>query len=113
MCGSAFAMRLADGLRLLVCLALRRYKVTLASATEHMDATPTGQVMHGILAALNEFRSAEDGAEYDDLKPLTRRLMAQVEEDLGTKLDWVAVDHYNTGHPHTHVIVRGINGGVN
>jgi type IV secretory pathway VirD2 relaxase len=51
--------------------------------------------------------SAEDGAEYDDLKPLTRRLMAQMEEDLGTKLDWVAVDHYNTGHPHTHIILRG------
>jgi type IV secretory pathway VirD2 relaxase len=51
--------------------------------------------------------SAEDGFEYDDLKPLTRRLMQRVEEDLGTKLDWVAVDHYNTGHPHTHIIVRG------
>ncbi|MER9770473.1 relaxase/mobilization nuclease and DUF3363 domain-containing protein [Mesorhizobium sp. M0189] len=49
----------------------------------------------------------EDGIEYDDLKPLTRRLMAQMEEDLGTKLDWVAVDHFNTGHPHTHIIVRG------
>ena len=51
--------------------------------------------------------SPEDGAEYDDLKSLTRRLMARVEQDLGTKLDWVAVDHFNTGHPHTHVIVRG------
>ena len=51
--------------------------------------------------------SAEDGVEYDDLKPFIRRLMTQVEEDLGTKLDWVAVDHYNTGHPHSHVIVRG------
>lgn len=51
--------------------------------------------------------SAEDGAEYGDLKPLTRRLMARVEEDLGTKLDWVAVDHFNTGHPHTHIVVRG------
>lgn len=49
----------------------------------------------------------EDGIEYDDLKPLTRRLMVQMEEDLGTKLDWVAVDHFNTGHPHTHIIVRG------
>ncbi|MER9442352.1 relaxase/mobilization nuclease and DUF3363 domain-containing protein [Mesorhizobium sp. M0340] len=49
----------------------------------------------------------EDGIEYDDLKPLTRRLMAQMEGDLGTKLDWVAVDHFNTGHPHTHIIVRG------
>ena len=33
--------------------------------------------------------------------------MAQAEKDLGTKLDWVAVDHFNTGHPHSHVIVRG------
>ncbi|MFD2053174.1 relaxase/mobilization nuclease RlxS [Mesorhizobium calcicola] len=49
----------------------------------------------------------EDGIEYDDLKPLTRRLMAQMEKDLGTRLDWVAVDHFNTGHPHTHIIVRG------
>ncbi len=53
--------------------------------------------------------SAEDGAEYEDLKPFVRRLMAQMEKDLETKLDWVAVDHFNTGHPHTHIIVRGKN----
>jgi hypothetical protein len=41
------------------------------------------------------------------LKPLVQRWMAQVEQDLGTKLDWIAVDHFNTGHPHAHVIVRG------
>jgi type IV secretory pathway VirD2 relaxase len=35
--------------------------------------------------------------------------MAQVEQDLGTKLDWMAVDHSNTGHPHSHIIVRGRN----
>jgi hypothetical protein len=45
--------------------------------------------------------AAEDGAEYEDLKPMIRRLMAQAEKDLGTKLDWVAVDHFNTGHQHT------------
>jgi len=33
--------------------------------------------------------------------------MAQMEQDLGTRLDWVAVDHYNTGHPHSHILVRG------
>src|SRR3546814_954059 len=33
--------------------------------------------------------------------------MSRIEIDLGTKLDWVAVNHYNTGHPHVHVIVRG------
>ena len=52
--------------------------------------------------------SAEDGSEYPDLKPFTRRLMAQMEADLGTRLDWVAVDHFNTAHPHTHIMLRGI-----
>lgn len=52
--------------------------------------------------------SAEDGAEYRDLKPYVRRLMAQAEHDLGTKLDWVAVDHFNTDQPHTHIILRGV-----
>ena len=51
--------------------------------------------------------SPEDGVRYDELHSLTRRLMEQMEEDLGTKLDWVAVDHFNTGHPHTHVVLRG------
>ncbi|PZU58169.1 relaxase/mobilization nuclease RlxS [Sphingomonas sp. VDB2] len=54
--------------------------------------------------------SPEDGDQYDDLKPLTRRLMDRMEEDLGTRLDWVAVDHFNTGHPHTHIVVRGKDG---
>ncbi|WP_223262803.1 relaxase/mobilization nuclease RlxS [Sphingobium sp. SCG-1] len=52
--------------------------------------------------------SAEDGSEYPDLKPFTRRLMAQMEIDLGTRLDWVAVDHFNTAHPHTHIMLRGV-----
>ncbi|WP_202906989.1 relaxase/mobilization nuclease RlxS [Sphingobium yanoikuyae] len=52
--------------------------------------------------------SAEDGAEYPDLKPYVRRLMTQVEQDLGTRLDWVAVDHFNTERPHTHIILRGV-----
>jgi type IV secretory pathway VirD2 relaxase len=33
----------------------------------------------------------EDGAEYEDLKDLTRRLMQRAEQDLGTKIDWIAV----------------------
>lgn len=51
--------------------------------------------------------SPEDGDLYDDLKPLTRRFMAQMEEDLGTRLDWVAVDHVDTGQPHSHIMLRG------
>lgn len=52
--------------------------------------------------------SAEDGVEYQDLKPYVRRLMAQAEHDLGTRLDRVAVDHFNTDQPHTHVMLRGV-----
>ena len=51
--------------------------------------------------------SAEDGAELKDLKSYTRDLMAQMERDLGTRLEWVAVDHWDTGHPHSHVVLRG------
>ncbi len=51
--------------------------------------------------------AAEDGAEFQDLKPFIRDLMSQAETDLGTKLDWAAVDHFNTGHPHTHIVIRG------
>ncbi|MGE3872547.1 MAG: DUF3363 domain-containing protein [Parvibaculaceae bacterium] len=51
--------------------------------------------------------SAEDATEMTDLKPFIRDLMQKMEEDLGTRLDWVAVDHFNTGHPHTHIVVRG------
>ncbi|MGF7156426.1 type IV secretory pathway VirD2 relaxase [Novosphingobium gossypii] len=52
--------------------------------------------------------SPEDGERYEDLKSVTRRLMTQMEKDLGTRLDWVAVDHFDTGHPHTHIVVRGV-----
>ncbi len=52
--------------------------------------------------------SAEDGAELSDPRETTRDLMKQMEADLGTKLDWVAVDHHNTGHPHTHILLRGV-----
>jgi type IV secretory pathway VirD2 relaxase len=52
--------------------------------------------------------SAEDGAELSDLRSATRDLMQQMETDLGTKLDWIAVDHHNTGHPHAHILVRGV-----
>jgi type IV secretory pathway VirD2 relaxase len=51
--------------------------------------------------------SPEDATDLADVTGYTRELMAQVETDLGTKLDWVAVNHHNTGHPHVHVIVNG------
>jgi type IV secretory pathway VirD2 relaxase len=51
--------------------------------------------------------SPEDAQELTDLRTTTRELMAQMSQDLGTRLDWVAVDHWNTDNPHVHILVRG------
>ncbi|MEA2829336.1 MAG: hypothetical protein QOF22_84 [Bradyrhizobium sp.] len=51
--------------------------------------------------------SPEDAMELEDLRGFTRELMADAARDLGTKLDWIAVDHWNTDNPHIHVLVRG------
>jgi type IV secretory pathway VirD2 relaxase len=51
--------------------------------------------------------SPEDATEMSDLKTFARELMGQMETDLGTKLDWVGVDHWNTDNPHVHIILRG------
>ncbi len=52
--------------------------------------------------------SPDDALEMADLKAFTRDLVGQMQKDLGTRLDWVAVDHWNTEHPHIHLIVRGV-----
>ena len=52
--------------------------------------------------------SAEEGVELSDLRATTRDMMKQMESDLDTRLDWIAVDHHNTGHPHTHILLRGV-----
>jgi type IV secretory pathway VirD2 relaxase len=51
--------------------------------------------------------SPDDALEMEDLRAFTRDLARQMEKDFGTGLDWVAVDHWNTEHPHVHLIVRG------
>ena len=49
----------------------------------------------------------EHGGELP-LRRYTQTFMSQVEGDLGTRLDWLAVEHHNTDHPHVHIIVRGV-----
>jgi type IV secretory pathway VirD2 relaxase len=51
--------------------------------------------------------SPEDAALMADVRAFARELMKDAERDLGTKLEWVAVDHWNTDNPHIHVLVRG------
>jgi type IV secretory pathway VirD2 relaxase len=43
-----------------------------------------------------------------DMQQLARAVMAGVEEEIGAGAEWIAVAHYNTGHPHAHIAMRGI-----
>lgn len=52
--------------------------------------------------------SPEDSAKMQDLSAFTRELVTTMERDLGTKLDWVAANHFDTGQPHVHLVVRGV-----
>ena len=51
--------------------------------------------------------SPEDAVEMSDVRAFTRELLTDMEADLGTRLDWVAVDHWNTDNPHIHILLRG------
>jgi type IV secretory pathway VirD2 relaxase len=50
--------------------------------------------------------SPENGTEID-LRDHARTLMSQTECDLGTRLEWAAIDHHNTDNPHVHILIRG------
>ena len=54
--------------------------------------------------------SVEDAEQLEDLRGHTRELMRRMETDLESRLDWVAVDHWDTDNPHTHVVLRGRTG---
>lgn len=98
--------------------------VTRESATH--DANPKAVGFDGdhenidVPARLDTWQSAGDERVWKfilspefgdrlDLKRLTRELIGQMKNDLGaSSLEWVAVAHHNTEHPHIHVAVRGI-----
>jgi type IV secretory pathway VirD2 relaxase len=62
------------------------------------------------LGERHQFRfivSPEDARDLD-LTDYVRELMVRVERDLGRSIEWAAVNHHDTEHPHAHVIVRGV-----
>lgn len=52
-------------------------------------------------------RAPEEGDRLRDLTSYTREVMARAEAELGTTFSWVAVNHRDTGHAHTHIVLRG------
>lgn len=95
---------------------LKREGVTRdGSPTRMFDADGDQADDRGFVARCKDDRhhfriivSPEDAAELSDLRAYTRDLVRQMEADLGTELDWIAVDHWNTDNPHVHLLVRGV-----
>jgi type IV secretory pathway VirD2 relaxase len=80
------------------------------------DATDQGI---NIATRLDEWQLAGDGRTWKlivspefgdkiDLVQLTRDLMKRMTRDLDTRLEWVAVSHFNTDNPHVHIALRGV-----
>lgn len=94
---------------------LRREGVTRDGEKARLFGPEAGEVNGGVFAERcsddrHHFRfivSPEDAVDMADLKSFARDLMGQMEKDLGTKLDWAGVDHWNTDNPHLHIILRG------
>ena len=54
--------------------------------------------------------SPENGHAIGDLAGYTREVMARAEAELARPLQWIAVNHWDTDNPHTHIVLRGRDG---
>ncbi len=75
------------------------------------NAEEVGVQCAGWEADRHHFRliiSAEHGDKIDDMDAYVRGVMERVSLDLKEpNLEWVAVNHYDTDQPHSHVMMRG------
>jgi type IV secretory pathway VirD2 relaxase len=89
-----------------------------AELAKGMGFAPEGQSAD-LARTLSEWQKAGDerlfkiivSPEFGDrinLEEHIRALMAKMEHDLNTQLQWVAVVHRNTEHHHVHIALRGI-----
>lgn len=75
--------------------------------TDHADLADFEERGRGDRHQFRFIVSPEDAPQLEDLRGFTRHLMTRMEADLGSSLDWAAVDHWNTDNPHTHIVLRG------
>jgi len=64
-----------------------------------LEQERNGVTMHKIIMS--------PGVPGADVQDYTREMMERLEQEKGQRLDWYAVEHQNTEHPHAHVVVMG------
>lgn len=75
-------------------------RITGRQIKERIDEQDSrGVVMHKIILS--------PGLETANVQDYTREMMERLEREKGQRLEWYAVEHRNTEHPHAHVVVMG------
>jgi type IV secretory pathway VirD2 relaxase len=75
---------------------------------EGIDMLATVRVWEKSDQLMWRFIVSPEDAERLNVRDHVRELVGQMERDLGTKLEWVAIDHHNTDDAHVHLLVRGV-----
>ncbi len=77
-------------------------------AREDLDLVATVNEWERDDGLMWSFIVSPEDADRIDLRQHVRELVAGMEHDLGTRLEWVAIDHHNTDDDHVHLLVRGV-----
>ncbi|MHB8383699.1 MAG: relaxase/mobilization nuclease domain-containing protein [Candidatus Binataceae bacterium] len=78
------------------------------STREGIDMIATVRAWEKSDELMWRFIVSPEDANRLNLRDHVRELVGQMERDLGTKLEWVAIDHHNTDDAHVHLLVRGV-----
>src|SRR6266436_203112 len=78
------------------------------SAREDLDLVATVNEWERDDRLMWSFIVSPEDADRIDLRQHVRELVAGMERDLGTRLEWLAIDHHNTDDAHVHLLVRGM-----
>ena len=77
------------------------------SKRENIDLLATVQAWEKSDELMWRFIVSPEDADRLNLRDHVRQLVGQMELDLGTRLEWAAIDHHNTDDVHVHLLVRG------
>jgi len=75
---------------------------------EEIDTLATVRTWEKSDELMWRFIVSPENADRLNLRDHVRLLIGQMERDLDTKLEWVAIDHHNTDDAHVHLLVRGV-----
>jgi type IV secretory pathway VirD2 relaxase len=78
------------------------------SGREDLDMTATVRAWERSDELMWSFIVSPEDASRIDLRQHVRSLVTEMERDLGTQLEWVAIDHHNTDDEHVHLLIRGV-----